>query len=133
MLKGLLFIGLLFLIFMAIVVMLVVRFFWGVIVRMREMLRSSMGMGPGDGSAGDYTGRRTNQYTFSHDGRRRTYGTGRASGAGRTSSGAGQQSSGSRRTQTTSGPTVIDNRNPEQARRKIFSENEGEYVDFEES
>ena len=126
MLKGLLFIGLLFLIFMAIVVMLVVRFFWGAIVRMREMLRSSMGMGPGDGSAGDYTGRRTNQYTFSHDGRRRTSGTGRASGAG-------QQSSGSRRTQTASGPTVIDNRNPEQTRRKIFSEDEGEYVDFEES
>lgn len=127
MLKGLLFIGLLFLIFMAIVFMLVVRFFWGAIVRMREMLRNSMGMGSGDGSAGDYTGRRTNQYTFSHDGRRRT------SGAGHTSSGAGQQSSGSRRTQTASGPTVIDNRNPEQTRRKIFSEDEGEYVDFEES
>lgn len=126
MLKGLLFIGLLFLIFMAIVVMLVVRFFWGAIVRMREMLRNSMGMGSGDGSAGDYTGRRTNQYTFSHDGRRRASGTGRASGAG-------QQSSGSRRTQTASGPTVIDNRNPEQTRRKIFSEDEGEYVDFEES
>lgn len=126
MLKGLLFIGLLFLIFMAIVFMLVVRFFWGAIVRMREILRSSMGMGPGDGSAGDYTGRRTNQYTFSHDGRRRTYGTGRTSGAG-------QQSSGSRRTQTASGTTVIDNRNPEQTRRKIFSEDEGEYVDFEES
>lgn len=28
---------------------------------------------------------------------------------------------------------VIDRRNPQKANRKIFTENEGEYVDFEES
>lgn len=120
MLHGLLFIALLFLIVMAIVVMLAVRFFWSAIVRMRDMLRRIMGVGPDSYGSEDYTGRRSSQYTFSHGGRR-------------ASSSSGRSSSDGRRSQTSSGTTIIDNRNPEQARRKIFSEDEGEYVDFEES
>lgn len=127
MLHGLLFIALLFLIVMAIVVMLAVRFFWSAIVRMRDMLRRIMGVGPDSYGSEDYTGRRSSQYTFSHGGRRAS------SSSGRTSSSSDKSSSGGRRSQTSSGMTIIDNRNPEQARRKIFSEDEGEYVDFEES
>lgn len=127
MLHGLLFIALLFLIIMAIVVMLAVRFFWSAIVRMRDMLRRIMGVGPDSYGSEDYTGRRSSQYTFSHGGRRAS------SSSGRTSSSSDKSSSGGRRSQTSSGMTIIDNRNPEQARRKIFSEDEGEYVDFEES
>lgn len=128
MLHGLLFIALLFLIVMAIVVMLAVRFFWSAIVRMRDMLRRIMGVGPDSYGSEDYTGRRSSQYTFSHGGRRASSSSGRTS-----SSSSGRSSSGGRRSQTSSGTTIIDNRNPEQARRKIFSEDEGEYVDFEES
>lgn len=127
MLHGLLFIALLFLIVMAIVVMLAVRFFWSAIVRMRDMLQRIMGVGPDSYGSEDYTGRRSSQYTFSHGGRRAS------SSSGRTSSSSDKSSSGGRRSQTSSGTTIIDNRNPEQARRKIFSEDEGEYVDFEES
>lgn len=127
MLHGLLFIALLFLIIMAIVVMLAVRFFWSAIVRMRDMLRRIMGVGPDSYGSEDYTGRRSSQYTFSHGGRHAS------SSSGRTSSSSDKSSSGGRRSQTSSGTTIIDNRNPEQARRKIFSEDEGEYVDFEES
>lgn len=135
MLHGLLFIALLFLIVMAIVVMLAVRFFWSAIVRMRDMLRRIMGVGPDSYGSEDYTGRRSSQYTFSHGGRRASSSSGRTSSSyGRTSSSSsGRSSSGGRRSQTSSGTTIIDNRNPEQARRKIFSEDEGEYVDFEES
>lgn len=128
MLHGLLFIALLFLIVMAIVVMLAVRFFWSAIVRMRDMIQRIMGVGPDSYGSEDYTGRRSSQYTFSHGGRRASSSSGRTS-----SSSSGRSSSGGRRSQTSSGTTIIDNRNPEQARRKIFSEDEGEYVDFEES
>ncbi|GEM_PF-135085 len=136
MLHGLLFIALLFLIIMAIVVMLAVRFFWSAIVRMRDMIQRIMGVGPDSYGSEDYTGRRSSQYTFSHGGRRASSSSGRtssSSSSGRSSSRAGQSSSGGRRSQTSSGTTIIDNRNPEQVRRKIFSEDEGEYVDFEES
>lgn len=46
MLHGLLFIALLFLIIMAIVVMLAVRFFWSAIVRMRDMIQRIMELAP---------------------------------------------------------------------------------------
>lgn len=105
MLHGLLFIALLFLIVMAIVVMLAVRFFWSAIVRMRDMLRRIMGVGPDSYGSEDYTGRRSSQYTFSHGGRRAS------SSSGRTSSSSDKSSSGGRRSQTSSGTTIIDNRN----------------------
>lgn len=44
-----------------------------------------------------------------------------------------QDSYRQRRTTTTgSGETIIDTRSPEQTQRKIFSKDEGEYVDYKE-
>lgn len=37
-----------------------------------------------------------------------------------------------RTTQTSSGDTIIDTRHPDQVNKKIFSNDEGEYVEFEE-
>ncbi len=37
-----------------------------------------------------------------------------------------------RRHTTASGETIIDSRDPQTADRRIFADNEGEYVDFEE-
>ena len=37
-----------------------------------------------------------------------------------------------RTTRTSEGVTIIDDRDPNQAKRKIFNEGEGEYVDFQE-
>ena len=46
--------------------------------------------------------------------------------------GVNRETSG-RHTRTSSGETIIDARDSDTASRKIFSENEGEYVDFEET
>jgi len=43
-----------------------------------------------------------------------------------------QQSRSSRHTQTSSGETIIDNRHHEREERKIFDDDEGEYVEFTE-
>ena len=42
---------------------------------------------------------------------------------------AGEQWAGG---QTSEDEVIIDRRSPDEAKRKIFSKNEGEYVDFEE-
>ncbi|MDO4160388.1 MAG: DUF4834 family protein [Prevotellaceae bacterium] len=39
---------------------------------------------------------------------------------------------GQQRRATSDDDVIIDSRNPDDANRKIFSDNEGEYVDFEE-
>lgn len=44
----------------------------------------------------------------------------------------GQHRSGTRQTRTSSGNIIIDRRDPEKANRKIFDDDEGEYVDFKE-
>jgi hypothetical protein len=41
-----------------------------------------------------------------------------------------QRSQGSKRTTTASGVTIIDERPREKTQRKIFTQDEGEYVDF---
>mgnify|MGYP002626337438 CR=1 FL=1 len=38
-----------------------------------------------------------------------------------------------RTTRTADGVTIVDHRSPEETNKKIFSKNEGEYVEFEES
>ena len=43
-----------------------------------------------------------------------------------------QQETTTRRTTTDGGVTIIDDRGRQQSDRKIFDDNEGEYVDFEE-
>lgn len=64
----------------------------------------------------DYTGRRAQQYHYSDRGEQHTSGM----------NGAAQP----RRTQTQSGEVIIDRRQPD---RKIFSDDDGEYVDFVEN
>lgn len=45
---------------------------------------------------------------------------------------SGQTQSQTRYSDTDTGDTIIDTRNPEKVKQKIFSENEGEYVDYVE-
>lgn len=142
MLNGILAIILIIVVVITIVVMLVVRFLFRSIKRLRDAARSAMGMDEADDHRSrDYTGRRTQQYSYSgrsagSAGRNRhSHRDGgdarnaRHAGTAGTSDGYAQNA---RRTQTTSGTTIIDSRSPEQVSRKIFAADEGEYVDFEE-
>lgn len=73
------------------------------------------------GADEDYTRRRQQQYHYEER---------------QSSQGARRQSDGTsqaRRTRTSSGEVIIDNRQPEKSGRKIFTEDDGEYVDFVES
>lgn len=107
MLQGLLAILLIIFIVMVVGAMLVVRILYRSINRLRDAARSAMGMDSGE------AGRRSRG--------------GSSEGQGDS---ARQQG---RRTQTSAGTTIIDNRDPEQAERKIFADDEGEYVEFEEN
>lgn len=111
MLHGLLVILIFVLVFVAVVAMIVARAVIGGIERLRSAARSAMGMDDGRASAG----------------------SGRASaGNGRSRGTDGGGAGNARRTRTADGTTIIDGRDPERAGRKIFAENDGEYVDFEE-
>lgn len=68
----------------------------------------------------DYTGRKAQQYHFDERGRKR-------------SSNGDTQEEAPRRTQTQSGEVIIDHRHQERENKKIFSDDDGEYVDFTES
>lgn len=125
MLHGLLLILLIILIFIAIVAMVVVRMVMRGFGRMRDAARQAMGMDPsGDGadSTRDYTGRSSRQYTYTH----------RAGGRGSSSQSSSRSGGSGSRSQSSGRVTIIDGRNNERAGRKIFSKEEGEYVDFEE-
>lgn len=121
MLHGLLFILLLMFVFIAVAVMVVARMVFRGFDRLRDAVRQAMGFDPlsAGNDSGGYTGRRSGRYTYTH---------------GRTARDGGSASAGGGRRQQTGGggTTVIDGRNPEHAQRKIFSHDEGEYVDFEE-
>ena len=43
-----------------------------------------------------------------------------------------RQTSGYRSTQTRDGVTIVDHRSPDEANKKIFAPDEGEYVDYTE-
>ncbi len=51
---------------------------------------------------------------------------------GQTAGDGGTAESAQRRTTTATGDVIIDRRDPQQAIRKIFDKDEGEYVDFSE-
>lgn len=110
----------------AVVMMVMAHIVFGTVRRLRDAARRAMGLDPFDDASygDDSTGRNSRQYGY----------TQRRSSHGGASSTGGD--TGSARTQRThraqNGVTVIDQRSPEQAGRKIFSKNEGEYVDFEE-
>ncbi|MCD8291751.1 MAG: DUF4834 family protein [Prevotella sp.] len=65
---------------------------------------------------------------------------GKSNGFGKSNGSYGNSSSYGRgsgfgsysKTSNSDGQEIIDSRNPNEANRKIFSDNEGEYVDFEE-
>lgn len=60
-------------------------------------------------------------------------GQGSQQGSAHRQSANGQDSNGQQRTTTTdSGETIIDTRTEEQVNQKIFSKDEGEYVDYKE-
>ena len=115
---------LLLLLFVAIAAMIVVRFFYNAVNRLRDAARKAMGDDSGD-TARDYTGRSSRQYSYRG-------GSTHSSATGGSRASNGHNSSSSHRRQTSSGTTIIDGRAPEQASRKIFAKGEGEYVDFEE-
>ncbi len=69
----------------------------------------------------NYTGRRQQQYSF---------GWGRSQH--QSNPGAAQQGGTTRRTRTATGETIIDSRGQEGTNRKIFADDEGEYVDYQE-
>lgn len=107
-------------VFVAIVAMVVMRMMFRGFDRLRDMARKAMGYDD-SGYDNDNTGRRSRQYTYTN---RR----GRSASAG----GASSSARSGRRQQSDEGTIIIDSRDPELVNRKIFSRDEGEYVDFEE-
>ncbi len=71
----------------------------------------------------DYTGRRAQQYHFDENGKKQQ----------RSSNATAQEEPQPRRTQTQSGEVIIDHRHQKRENKKIFTEDDGEYVDFSES
>lgn len=115
MLQGLLFLFVLFLLAVMIAVMVVLRFFHKGI----DMLRKAMGGGRRNGrDDGDDMRRRSSQYAY-------------GAGAGRRKR-EEARSNGRTTYSPSDGVTVVDCRDPDVAARKIFSPDEGEYVDFRE-
>lgn len=117
MLQSLLFILLLVFIVIAVAAMIVIR----IVAKGLGMFRDAA-----KAAADEFTGARRG-----NSGRR----SGQQAGSG-TSSGYSRQkddAANSRTHTTASGTIIIDNRDPEKADRKIFADDDGEYVDFEES
>ncbi len=131
MLQGLLAILLIIILLLLIAFMLLVRFAFQGAQKMRDffgVLISRM-VSPKDR---DYTGRHTNQYSFSNrnrGGRAKNSNTG---GGNARNDGFGGGNGTYSTTYTESGTTIIDHHAGERRQRKIFSEDEGEYVSFEE-
>lgn len=118
MLQGLLFILLLVFVIIAVAAMVVVR----IVARGLGMFRDAARAATGDFTGGSRAGNRNGD---------------RQRAGGRSSSsawnGMNGGTAGARTHTTASGTTIIDNRDPATADRKIFADGDGEYVDFEES
>lgn len=128
MLQGLLAIVLLVVIVITIVVMVIVRYAYRWFTRLRDAVRSVFG--PDDAPDGDdHTGRRSRQYSYNDGSRnsRRQHTGGRAGGGGKRTT-----EQNSRRTHISDDIVIIDTRDEDRAGRKIFTAEEGEYVEFEE-
>jgi hypothetical protein len=109
-----------FIFLLIVVVMLAFNFVMQVVKRFRDAM-----MNPSEDASNrhnrNYTGRRQQQYSF---------GWGRSHHQANKDS--AQQGGASRRTRTATGETIIDNRGMEETNRKIFADDEGEYVDYQE-
>ena len=111
MLKGIFAILLFVLIVITILVMLGIHYLQQLFRRIRERLNNDYDE-TADRHHQNYTGRRQTQYTFRH-------------GEGSRQRRQGPQQQGA------TAETIIDNRDP-QENRKIFADDEGEYVEFTE-
>lgn len=114
------------LVFVGIIVMIVLfvifRFVYRIYRKIRDAKRAvedALG-----GGRSDHTGRRTQQYYYADNGKQH-----RSSGKTNDADQSGQP----RRTQTESGEVIIDHRSQSRENKKIFSDDDGEYVDFSES
>ncbi len=109
MLQILLFIGIFFLLIFLFVLIFILRFVFGGVKAFRRFTRSfGEGSNGSETEGGGFFGGGGGSNPF--DNWRYTY----------------------RRRQQPEGDTIIDNRDPNEANRKIFGKNDGEYVDFEE-
>ena len=115
MLQGLFAILLFILIVITIVVMLCIRYVMLFIHRIRRMMNNDYD-DTADSFSQNYTGRRQTQYSFRQDDRQRQQ---------------SRRQGGRYNEQEAVAETIIDNRDPRE-NRKIFADNEGEYVDFVE-
>lgn len=107
-------------IFLLIVCIFVFRFVYGIYKRFKsakDMMEDSL-------KNRNYTGRRAQQYHYADNGKQQH--------SSRPMNDAAQDDE-PRRTQTQSGEVIIDNRSAKRENKKIFSDDDGEYVDFSES
>lgn len=118
MLQGLLLILLLVFVIIAVAAMMVVR----IVAKGLGMFRDAARTASGDFAGGSRAGKRHGDRQHAGGG---SYSSARCTASGR--------ADGARTHTTASGTTIIDNRDPEAAGRKIFADGDGEYVDFEES
>lgn len=126
--KSLLFLIIVAFVVIAVFVLVVVRIFW----KGMDFLQSFFNPRPTDSfnrHDRDFTGRRQRQYGYSA--KRGTTGDTRSSSYDTRSSSSASGSSGSSR-RSGQDVVIIDTRSPEKANRRIFSESEGEYVDYTE-
>lgn len=106
------------LIIVAIVCVMVYRLvagFFSKVKKVKEDLEENMGQ-----KSRDYTGRRQHQYQYA----------GRSNNEQAQGHAAAEEAP--RRTQTDSGEVIIDHRTSDKSSRKIFADDDGEYVDFKE-
>ena len=108
-------------IFLLIVSFFVFRFIYGIYRR----IKSAKDMMEDNLKCRNYTGRRAQQYHYADNGKQQH--------SSRPMSEAAQDDEQPRRTQTQSGEVIIDNRSAKRENKKIFSDDDGEYVDFSES
>jgi|SRR5574344_533175 Sec-independent protein translocase protein TatA len=119
--KGILVIVVLLFIFFAIGLMILFRAVHQGIHRFKQMMGMEDGEDTSSMHSRNYTGKRQQQYEFRHGD---DYGTRHQ---GRTQ---GQEQGNKQQSSTSSGETIIDQRDTRQTKRKIFAEDEGEYVDY---
>ncbi|MBQ7513978.1 MAG: DUF4834 family protein [Prevotella sp.] len=105
---------------------------WGYIIRFIRNYRRSMKV-KADREEIHYrneTGRQRRQYSQRQQ---QASNGGQQASNGQQQAGNDNQQDQARRTQTTTGETIIDHRHQERENKKIFDDNDGEYVEFTEA
>lgn len=107
-------------IFGLILLLMLVRFVYRIYSKVRDAKRAMEDTINNRFGQND-TGRRSQQYQYNQNGRQQ-----------RSGNGAAQGDAQPRRTQTESGEVIIDSRHQERENKKIFADDDGEYVDYVE-